>query len=106
MPSTPTVFTAPVTATLEILAEQLIEGEIGLQDLPAPLAAFYYLGAAEARTLHEQEIRDLTHECDRLYLAAAHPTTRAVLLQHRLDEHFAREHEQFFTTIMPATTAA
>lgn len=90
------VFPTPMTATLEILIEQLIEGEIGLQDLPAPLAAFYHLGAVEARTRHEQQMRELAHECDRLYLAAAHPAERAAILQHRLDEHFNRENEHFF----------
>ena len=90
------VFSAPITATLEILIEQLIEGEIGLQDLPAPLAAFYHLGAAETRTSLEQQVRELTHECDRLYLAAAHPTERATILQQRLDDHFAQENDRFF----------
>lgn len=101
------LFPAAVTAQLEILADMLLMGEIGLQDIPAPLVAFFHLGAASERTVLAPQIRDLEHECDLLYLAAAHPTERAADLQQRLNEHFELETNQFFTSPQrPAATAA
>lgn len=100
------IFPAPVTAQLEVLSDMLMHGELHLQDLPAPLAAFFYLGAAEERTRNEQRIRDLEHECDRLYLAAAHPAKRARELQQRLDAHFNREAEHFFADTPTVAHAA
>lgn len=78
-----------VTAHLELLAEQLLHGEIGLQDLPPVVAAFYHLGATEPQLAAQARIRDLEHECDRLYLAVAHPKHRALELQNHLNHHYA-----------------
>lgn len=90
------VLPAAVSAQLEILEEQLLMGEIGLQDLPAPLAAFFHLGAAEERARQAQRLQELEHECDRLYLALANPRDRAAELQRRLDTHFEEEAQRFF----------
>lgn len=107
MPTQQILFPAAVTAQLEILADMLLMGEIGLQDLPAPLVAFFHLGTASERTVLAPQIRDLEHECDRLYLAAANPTERAADLQQRLDEHFELEAQNFFSSAQhPAASAA
>lgn len=79
---------AIVTTHLELLADQLLHGEIGLQDLPPAVAAFYHLGATEPQLAAQARIRDLEYECDRLYLAVAHPKQRALELQNRLNHRY------------------
>lgn len=82
---------------LELWADQLLTGRIGIQDLPSAIAAFFHLGASDSKLALSKQIRELEHECDRLYLAATHPTERAAELQQRLDDHFNNEAERFFT---------
>lgn len=52
------LFPAAVTAQLEILADRPLMGEIGLQDLPAPLVAFFHLDAASERIVIASQIRN------------------------------------------------
>lgn len=70
------VLPAPVMEQLEILAEQLQLGEIGLQDLPSPVAAFFYLGETSAKVTAREKIESFEQECDRYYLAAFTPAQR------------------------------
>lgn len=100
------VFPAPITAQLELLGDMLIHAEVNLQDLPAPLAAFYHLGTADGRTQLEPQLRTLEHECDRLYLQLAHPKQRAAKLQARLEQHFAAEADRSTTEIQHRAHAA
>ncbi len=104
--STASQLPAQIEAQLEAWADALLAGELGLHQLPPALAAFFHLGAGEARQHAEARVRELEHECDRLYLAAANPADRAAELQRRLDEHFAHENDRFFHATHDAALAA
>ncbi|WP_217133822.1 hypothetical protein [Leucobacter chinensis] len=70
---------------LETWLNEVMGGELELWQLPAPVAAFYQAGfndgiAANSQT---QRIKQLEHECDRLYMAAFTPKQRHDLLLKR-----------------------
>lgn len=83
-----------ITQLIERYTNALITGQCGLQDLPPAIAALYNLGYAEGQQVAQRKIRDLEHECDRLYLLGTAPKQRQAEYLARLQtmyEHDAHE---------------
>lgn len=70
---------------LEAWLTQLQSGELEIWQLPTPVAAFYHAGFNDGITMNTQtkRIKQLEHECDRLYMAAFTPKERHQLLVKR-----------------------
>lgn len=102
--------------TLDQRLDELMKGQVLLQDLPLAVAAWFYAGEAYGRADRQLEIDLLEHEANILWMQAFTPKERHAEYQRRLDEHFRLEEQRFFdaaiqqqqdgtTTIEPAMNA-
>lgn len=92
--------------------DQLMQGHLGLHEVPFAFAAWYNAGVAEGRAARQSEIDALNHQLDVLYMQAVTPKERQAEYRRRLEEHHEREADEFFgttptgvPTIDPATNA-
>lgn len=82
---------------LERLAEDLISGSAGLEQLPSSLLSFYTFAYEAGRASQQPEIVRLNAVCDRLYLRAYNKPERVKEIQaSRVDEGLAAYEAEFF----------
>lgn len=81
---------------LERWLNQTMRGELPLDRLPAPVAAFYFAGWVERDRAAQAEAREAEHQLDLMALALLNPKDRAAEYQARLQRHFEAEADRFF----------
>lgn len=77
--------------TLTEWLDQLMTGQLGLDQLPSEIAAFYHLGHIHAIATQQERIDQLEHEAALLYVAAFNPREIATTVTQRMttDEYRA-----------------
>lgn len=80
---------------LEQRLDELMRGQIRLQDLPPAVSAWFYAGEAYGRASRQSEIDALERETNRLHFLAFHtPGERRERLLARIDEGLATADEE------------
>lgn len=78
--------------------DQLMQGHLGLHEVPFAFAAWYNAGVAEGRAARQSEIDALNHQLDLFYMQVVSPKERQAEYRRRLEEHFAQAADDFFAT--------